>query len=48
MAVTDDGVPGTAVVLTDPKPVGGVMQSVCSAYKFKKSQIIGLKVYGDG
>ena len=48
MAVSDDSVTGTEVVLTDRKPVGKLIQSVCSMYKLKKSQIIRLKLYGDG
>ena len=45
---SDDGVLGTEVVRQILNPWVRVMQSMCSEYELEKSQIIGLKLYGDG
>ena len=48
LAVSDDDVPETKVVSTDPKTVGEGDAICVQHIQLKESQIIGLKQYRDG
>ena len=48
LAVSDDGVMGAKVVLTDHKPVGKGDTICVQHIQTEEKHIIGLKLYGDG